>query len=110
MDAADWMVRALDLQGFRVDNVKGISTDFLFPLLQHGALVGAGRRDELAVGGELRLVDAGGVEEPLCDDSPDGGAILGGIRNCTPAVAKVSARWCSTNSASSSRSFTPILS
>src|SRR5262249_43736822 len=38
--AADWLVRALDLQGFRLDDVKGISTNFLFPLLQHGALQG----------------------------------------------------------------------
>src|SRR5262249_47381627 len=39
-DSADWLTRALDLQGFRVDNVKGISTDFLSPLLNHGALAG----------------------------------------------------------------------
>lgn len=39
-DSADWLTRALDLQGFRIDDVKGISTDFLFPLLNHGALAG----------------------------------------------------------------------
>jgi alpha-amylase len=39
-DAADWLTRALDLQGFRVDDVKGVSTDFLFPLLEHGTLKG----------------------------------------------------------------------
>src|SRR5438552_3587884 len=38
--SADWVTRALDLQGFRVDDVKGISTDFLLPLLNHGALKG----------------------------------------------------------------------
>lgn len=38
--SADWMTRALDVQGFRVDFVKGMSTDFIFPLLQHGALQG----------------------------------------------------------------------
>lgn len=38
--SADWLTRALDLQGFRVDDAKGISTDFLFPLLNHGALAG----------------------------------------------------------------------
>ncbi len=37
---ADWMTRALDIQGFRVDFVKGMSTDFVFPLLNHGALKG----------------------------------------------------------------------
>jgi alpha-amylase len=40
MDSADWLTRALDLQGFRIDDVKGTSTDFLFPLLNHGALAG----------------------------------------------------------------------
>jgi len=38
--SADWMTRALNIQGFRVDFVKGISTDFLPSLLQHGALKG----------------------------------------------------------------------
>jgi alpha-amylase len=32
------MTRALDIQGLRVDFVKGMSTDFLAPLLKHGAL------------------------------------------------------------------------
>ena len=40
LDAADWLTRALDLQGYRLDDVKGMSTDFAFPLLQHGALAG----------------------------------------------------------------------
>jgi len=43
--STDWMTRALNIQGFRVDFVKGISTDFLSPLLQHGAL-----KDTFAVG------------------------------------------------------------
>jgi len=38
--SADWMTRALDIQGFRVDFVKGMSTDFVWPLLNHGALKG----------------------------------------------------------------------
>jgi alpha-amylase len=38
LDSADWLTRSLDLQGFRIDDAKGISTDFLFPLLNHGAL------------------------------------------------------------------------
>ena len=29
--AAAWLVRALDVQGVRVDDVKGLSTDFLLP-------------------------------------------------------------------------------
>jgi alpha-amylase len=36
--SADWLTRALDIQGFRLDFVKGISSDFLTVLLQHGAL------------------------------------------------------------------------
>jgi alpha-amylase len=31
--AGDWLTRALDAQGYRVDDVKGLSTDFLFPFL-----------------------------------------------------------------------------
>jgi alpha-amylase len=38
--AGDWLTRALDVQGFRVDDVKGVSTDFIVPLLNHGALAG----------------------------------------------------------------------
>jgi alpha-amylase len=26
-NAADWMTRALDIQGYRIDDVKGLSTD-----------------------------------------------------------------------------------
>jgi alpha-amylase len=54
-ESADWLTRALDLQGLRLDDVKGISTDFLFPFLNHGALAG-----KFAVGefmdGNLTLV------------------------------------------------------
>lgn len=53
--SAEWMTRALDIQGYRVDDVKGISTDFLFPFLDHGAMNG-----KFAVGeffdGNLALV------------------------------------------------------
>ena len=38
--SADWMTRALDIQGYRLDDVKGISTLFIPPLLNHGALKG----------------------------------------------------------------------
>ena len=36
--SAEWLTRALDIQGFRLDCVKGISTDFLSALLKHGVL------------------------------------------------------------------------
>jgi alpha-amylase len=36
--SADWLTRALDIQGFRLDFVKGISSAFLTVLLEHGAL------------------------------------------------------------------------
>jgi alpha-amylase len=36
--AGDWLARALDVQGFRLDDVKGVSTEFLVDLLNHGAL------------------------------------------------------------------------
>ena len=38
--SADWMTRALDVQGYRLDDVKGISTQFIPPLLNFGALNG----------------------------------------------------------------------
>jgi hypothetical protein len=33
IEAADWLTRGLDVQGYRVDDVKGLSTDFLLPFL-----------------------------------------------------------------------------
>jgi galactose oxidase len=43
--AGDWLTRALDAQGYRVDDVKGLSTDFLHPFLNSKAMAG-----KLAVG------------------------------------------------------------
>jgi len=40
IDSADWMTRALDIQGYRVDDCKGISTDFLYPLLTSKSMAG----------------------------------------------------------------------
>jgi alpha-amylase len=57
LKAADWLTRALDIQGFRLDNAKGVSTDFLVRLLQHGAV-----RGKFAVGefadGNISLIQA----------------------------------------------------
>lgn len=39
-DAADWVTRALDIQGYRLDDVKGLSTDFLLPFLNSKSLAG----------------------------------------------------------------------
>lgn len=38
--AADWQTRALDAQGYRIDDVKGLSTDFLLPFLNSRAMAG----------------------------------------------------------------------
>ncbi len=38
--AADWLTRALDVQGYRLDDAKGLSTDFLFPFLNNDAMAG----------------------------------------------------------------------
>ncbi len=38
--AGDWMTKALDVQGYRLDDVKGISTDWLRPFLNYGAMQG----------------------------------------------------------------------
>jgi alpha-amylase len=40
IDAADWLTRALDAQGYRLDDVKGLSTDFLRPFLGAKAMAG----------------------------------------------------------------------
>jgi hypothetical protein len=40
IDAADWLTRALDIQGYRLDDVKGLSTDFLFPFLTAKSMSG----------------------------------------------------------------------
>lgn len=38
MQSGDWLTKALDVQGFRIDDVKGISTDWLLPALNYGAM------------------------------------------------------------------------
>ena len=38
--ASDWLTRALDAQGYRLDDVKGLSTDFLLPFLNSKAMAG----------------------------------------------------------------------
>jgi galactose oxidase len=40
IDAADWLTRALDTQGYRIDDVKGLSTDFLRPFLESKSMAG----------------------------------------------------------------------
>ena len=40
IDAGDWLTRALDIQGYRLDDVKGISTDFMFEFLQRRSMRG----------------------------------------------------------------------
>ena len=38
--AADWLTRSLGVQGYRIDDVKGLSTDFLGPLLSSKSMRG----------------------------------------------------------------------
>jgi galactose oxidase len=38
--AADWLTRALDVQGYRIDDVKGLSTEFLLPFLTSDSMNG----------------------------------------------------------------------
>jgi alpha-amylase len=40
IEAADWLTRALDVQGYRLDDVKGLSTDFLSPFLTSKSMAG----------------------------------------------------------------------
>jgi alpha-amylase len=56
MDAADWLSRALDLQGYRLDNAKGVSTLFVQRLLGHGAMARNFALAEFA-DGNLQLIE-----------------------------------------------------
>jgi len=38
--ASDWATRAIDAQGYRLDDVKGLSTDFVLPFLNSKAMAG----------------------------------------------------------------------
>jgi hypothetical protein len=38
--ASDWLTRGLDVQGYRIDDVKGLSTDFLRPFLESKSMAG----------------------------------------------------------------------
>ncbi len=38
--ACDWLTRSVDAQGYRLDDVKGLSTDFLLPFLNSNAMAG----------------------------------------------------------------------
>jgi alpha-amylase len=38
--SGDWLTKALDLEGFRLDDVPGISTDWLNPFLSYNSLAG----------------------------------------------------------------------
>lgn len=40
IDACDWLTTALDVQGYRLDDVKGLSTDFLFKFLESKSMQG----------------------------------------------------------------------
>jgi glycosidase len=40
IDASDWLTRTVDAQGYRIDDVKGLSTDFLLPYLNSKAMAG----------------------------------------------------------------------
>jgi hypothetical protein len=40
ISAADWLTRALDVQGYRIDDVKGLSTEFLYPFLNSKSMKG----------------------------------------------------------------------
>jgi galactose oxidase len=40
IDATDWLTRTLDAQGYRLDDVKGLSTDFLLPYLNSKSMAG----------------------------------------------------------------------
>jgi alpha-amylase len=56
LDAADWLTRALDLQGYRLDNAKGVSTIFVLRLLTHGTMANKFSVAEFA-DGNIQLIE-----------------------------------------------------
>jgi alpha-amylase len=56
LNAADWLTRALDLQGYRLDNAKGVSTIFVQRLLSHGAMANKFSVAEFA-DGNIQLIE-----------------------------------------------------
>jgi alpha-amylase len=50
IESADWLTRALDLQGFRLDNTKGVSTIFVTELLHAKSMAGKFAVGEFADG------------------------------------------------------------
>jgi alpha-amylase len=56
LNAADWLTRALDVQGYRLDDMKGVSTEFMLRLLRHGALATRFAVGEFA-DGNLSLIE-----------------------------------------------------
>ena len=61
--AGDWQTKALDLQGYRLDDVKGISTQWLYNFLNYGAMSG-----KFAVG-EFYDTNLSNVENWVKDNS-----------------------------------------
>ena len=56
LDAADWLTRALDLQGYRLDNAKGVSTVFVQRLLSRGVMTNKFAVAEFA-DGNIQLIE-----------------------------------------------------
>jgi alpha-amylase len=56
ISAADWLTRSLDVQGYRLDNTKGVSTIFVQRLLNHGAMANKFSVGEFA-DGNLQLIE-----------------------------------------------------
>jgi alpha-amylase len=54
--AAEWLTQALDLQGYRMDNAKGVSTIFMQRLLSHGAMANKFAVAEFA-DGNIQLIE-----------------------------------------------------
>ena len=50
IESADWLTRALDLQGYRLDNMKGVSTVFITELLEAKSMAGKFAVGEFAGG------------------------------------------------------------
>src|SRR5208337_2084165 len=57
IDAADWLTRSLDLQGYRLDDVKGQSSDFLRSFLDSKAMRGKFAVAEYFDGNVAKLQD-----------------------------------------------------
>lgn len=102
LDAADWLFRTLDLDGARLDDMKGINAGFINTFMNHGAMKGkfffgeyaSGNPDDLnwyigQTDGRMSLIDFGAHYnryQPMCNDAGSAGFWMESLGNRNNAL------------------------